>query len=84
MTLPDQRTRAVIWAQSFLRRLGNAYAEDGVKKIPSSVRKEARAILRHFPFPMELKGKHFCDKVIDEYYAELDRQSEALLKQQKR
>lgn len=49
MTLPYQRTRAVLSARDFLRRLSNAYQPDGIKGIRSEVRQEARDILRHFP-----------------------------------
>lgn len=49
MTMPDERTRAVIQAADFLRRLSSAYMSDGIKKIPAVVRAEARALLRHYP-----------------------------------
>jgi hypothetical protein len=45
MTLPDERYRAVKWAQGFLSRLaGGQYA-----RVPKAVRDEARSILRHYP-----------------------------------
>ena len=45
MTLPDERYRAVKWAQAFLSRLaGGQYA-----RVPKAVRDEARSILRHYP-----------------------------------
>jgi hypothetical protein len=45
MTLPDERYRAVKWAQAFLSRLaGGHYA-----RVPKAVRDEARSILRHYP-----------------------------------
>ena len=45
MTLPDERYRAVKWAQGFLSRLaGGHYA-----RTPKAVRDEARSILRHYP-----------------------------------
>lgn len=74
MTMPNERTRAVIWAIDFLRRLGNPYLDDGIKRVPSSVRKEARAVLRHFPFPHDLKyPDQFDSKTIEEYYRELEK-----------
>jgi hypothetical protein len=45
MTLPDERYRAVKYAQDFLSRLaGGQYA-----RVPKAVRNEARSILRHYP-----------------------------------
>ena len=49
MTLPDQRTRAVLDAREFLVRLLSPYVENGLKKIPGPVSKEALYILKHFP-----------------------------------
>ena len=49
MTLPDQRTRAVLNAREFLVRLLSPYVENGLKRIPGPVRQEARHILKHFP-----------------------------------
>ena len=45
MTLPDERYRAVQYAEEFLSRLaGGHYA-----RTPKAVREEARHILRHYP-----------------------------------
>jgi hypothetical protein len=45
VTLPDERYRAVKWAEAFLKRLaGGQYA-----RTPKAVRDEARSILRHYP-----------------------------------
>lgn len=78
MTVPYERTRAVIWAIEFLRRLGSPYTENGIKRIPVAVRQEARNILRHFPYPQELKyPDHFDETVIDEYYQKLEEEWEA-------
>ena len=54
MTLPNERTRAVIHAVEFLTRLVSPYNENGIKKIPKAVRQEALRVLRHFPRPFEL------------------------------
>ncbi len=48
MTLPHERTRAVIRTREFLARLATPYG-DGIKKIPAEVRQEARRLLRHYP-----------------------------------
>jgi hypothetical protein len=45
MTLPDERYRAVKWAESFLKRL----AGGELPRVPKAVRTEARSILRHYP-----------------------------------
>lgn len=50
MTLPDQRTRAVIRARRLLCRM---IAPGGLRS-PRSVREEALDILRHFPGVVEL------------------------------
>ena len=55
MTLPYERTRAVINAREFLFRLSTPYIENGIKKIPAAVRDEARRLLRHYPNVVDLK-----------------------------
>jgi hypothetical protein len=45
MTLPDERYRAVKWAESFLLRLAGGQ----IARVPKAVREEARSILRHYP-----------------------------------
>jgi len=47
MTLPDERYRAVMWAERFLRDL--AHNTKDYPRIPKKVRGEAYSILRHFP-----------------------------------
>lgn len=75
MTMPNERTRAVIWAIDFLRRLGNPYLENGIKRVPSSVRKEAIAVLRHFPHPHDLKyPDQFDEAEINEYYEQMEKE----------
>ena len=49
MTMPCQRTRAVISAREFLVRLSSPYLPEGFKRIPSEIRQEARRLLRHYP-----------------------------------
>jgi hypothetical protein len=51
MTLPDERYRAVKYAQDFLLRLvGEQYA-----RVPKAVRDEARSILRHYPMEWDMR-----------------------------
>ena len=45
LTLPDERYRAVKWAESFLSRLAGGQ----IARVPKAVREEARSILRHYP-----------------------------------
>ena len=47
MTLPDERYRAVKWAEGFLKRL--AGGDIDIPRVPKAVRDEARSILRHYP-----------------------------------
>lgn len=54
MTLPNERTRAVLNVREFLVRLSTPYVEKGLKKIPMAVRAEARALLRHYPTTCDL------------------------------
>lgn len=49
MTLPNERTYAILRAREFLSRLTSPYLPAGIKKIPKDVRAEARSVLRHFP-----------------------------------
>jgi hypothetical protein len=51
MTLPDERYRAVKYAQDFLSRLaGGEYP-----RTPKAVRDEARSILRHYPSTWDMQ-----------------------------
>ena len=51
MTLPDERYRAVKFAQDFLSRLaGGEYP-----RVPKAVRDEARSILRHYPSTWDMQ-----------------------------
>jgi len=74
MTLPYERTRAVINAREFLFRLSTPYIADGIKRIPAAVRDEARRLLRHYPNVVDLKyaGSSFsadeADKIMEERY----------------
>jgi hypothetical protein len=46
MTMPDERTRALIFAGELLADLSNPAKTPGV---PDSVRERARHVLRHYP-----------------------------------
>lgn len=58
MTMPDERTRAVIYAKQFLQRLASPYC-GGIKGVRKAVREEARRILRHYPHWFDL-GRADC------------------------
>jgi transposase InsO family protein len=72
VTLPYERTRAVINVREFLFRLSTPCIADGIKRIPAAVRDEARRLLRHYPNVVDLKyaKSSFCseeaDKIIEE------------------
>lgn len=55
VTMPDERTRALLETKDFLVELISAEATPGV---PDSVRREARRLLRHFPGLVELDLAH--------------------------
>lgn len=52
MTLPDERYRAVMQTARFLQAL--SYSSE-TKRVPLAVRKEARALLRHYPTEYDMK-----------------------------
>jgi len=58
MTLPDERTRAVLKTGDFLRKLSSPYG-GGIKGVRSEIRQHARLLLRHFPHWFDL-GRADC------------------------
>lgn len=50
MTMPDERARALRFAGEMLRELQRN------PDVPESIRREARATLRHYPTPLDLKS----------------------------
>lgn len=69
MTLPYQRTRAVLDARDLLLRLSSPYAPNGIKGVSREVRQEARAVLRHFPILYDITDpKAFDERAVDEWY----------------
>lgn len=53
MTLPYERSRAVISTREFLLKVSSTY-NNGYKRIPKEVRQMARMLLRHYPHAYEL------------------------------
>lgn len=51
MTLPDERYRAVKYAEQFLQRL----AGGDIPRVPKAVREEARSLLRHYPSAWDMQ-----------------------------
>jgi hypothetical protein len=49
--MPDERYRAVLYAEEFLRALSDPYI---TKRIPKEIRQRARGILRHYPSVWDL------------------------------
>ena len=44
--MPDERFRAVLYAEEFLRALSDSNI---TKRVPKEIRQRARGILRHYP-----------------------------------
>lgn len=55
MTMPEERTRAVLQTRAFLRELMDSAETPGV---PAEIRAQARALLRHFPNLSDLQMAH--------------------------
>lgn len=55
MTMPDERSRAVMQTKAFLLELQDSTKTPGV---PEDVRKEAHRLLRHYPSPWHLDSAH--------------------------
>ena len=51
MTMPSERTRALLQTWEFLRELRSPEATPGV---PDEIRRQAHVLLRHFPEPWQL------------------------------
>lgn len=51
MTTPDERTRSIVQTREFLRALCDSEQTSGV---PDDVRREARRLLRHYPWDVHL------------------------------
>lgn len=51
MTLPVERTNAVLWTHDFLVELLDPKA---TPRVPKSIRDQARRLLRHYPSPFEM------------------------------
>ena len=54
MTLPDERYRAIRWAEQFMQDLCDS---SRTPRVPKAVRERARSVLRHFP------GSYYIDEL---------------------
>jgi len=54
MTLPDERYRALKWAETFLQDLMDPAK---TPRVPRSIRQQARSVLRHYP------GSYYIDEL---------------------
>ncbi len=54
MTMPDERYRALRWAESFLQDLLDPAK---TPRVPRDIRRQARAVLRHYP------GAYYVDEI---------------------
>jgi len=57
MTMPDERTRAVLQARAFLQELASG---DWGPELPPAVRREAHRLLRHYPNAHDLELAHLA------------------------
>lgn len=71
MTMPDERTRAVVHTAEFLRDLTMPSVTPDV---PRAVREEARRLLRHYPGRGDMSLAHMA---IPEWFGEVPRMSPA-------
>jgi hypothetical protein len=55
MTVPEERTRAMLKARDFLTALTR---QSETPRVPRGVREEAKAILRHFPTTADIGIAH--------------------------
>jgi len=54
MTLPDERYRALKWAEQFMRDLQDPQK---TPRVPKHIRAQARSVLRHYP------GEYYIDEI---------------------
>lgn len=62
MTVPSERTRAIVNTRQFLEQLQNPRLSPDV---PIAVREHARSLLRHYPCDMEI---HFVHHALPEWF----------------
>lgn len=71
MTLPDERYRAVVQTEKFLKSL--CFSSE-TKRVPLAVRQQARALLRHYPSEYDmLKTSQTSPDIFQERMEEVTR-----------
>lgn len=55
MTMPDERTRAILQTREFLQELATG---EWTPALPPGVRTEAQRLLRHYPLPSAMDLAH--------------------------
>ena len=71
MTLPDERYRAVLWAEEFLESLVDPKR---TPRVPKEIREQARRILRHYPDEWHLAvAADRCPEVFQQEMEDLER-----------
>jgi hypothetical protein len=66
MTLPDERTRAILYARKFLLDL---MTPSETPRVPREIRDRARSVLRHYPMPYEVELIAKNSDLLDKNYA---------------
>jgi hypothetical protein len=66
MTLPDERTRAILQARQFLLDL---MTPSETPRVPREIRDRARSVLRHYPLPYEVEVIAKNSDLLDKKYA---------------
>jgi len=73
MTTPQERTLAFINAQALMYKCATPARRGGLKKIPKDVRKSFRAVLKHWPWLIDLVTPGaFCKRTIEQWRDEMD------------
>ena len=63
MTLPDERYRAVLAAERFLKDLVDSSL---TPRVPAAIRARARSLLRHYPDSWHMdRAAHSCPSVFE-------------------
>lgn len=65
MTMPNERTRAIIETRMFLRGLVSPGVLPRLPPVTSAVREEARALLRHYPGAAHI---HIAHRAVPQYF----------------
>jgi len=73
MTMPDERHRAVVETERFLRELCDPKA---TPKVPSIIRSQARSLLRHYPSRLDMERA--CEAIPEVFQTRMEAVSKLL------